>query len=76
MRREKLDLGAVAKSIAADLQEAEPGRRVEFVIESDFDCHGDSRCCERADGKPASQFLEVHLRPPLCPIEFGKSQQT
>jgi light-regulated signal transduction histidine kinase (bacteriophytochrome) len=32
MRREKLDLSDVAKSIATELRVAEPDRRVEFVI--------------------------------------------
>src|SRR6202040_2541302 len=48
MRLEKLDLSAIAKSIAADLQESEPGRSVEFVIENDLTGAGDSQLLRAA----------------------------
>ena len=43
MRREKVDLSAVANAIAVELREAEPGRQVEFVIENSLLAVGDSR---------------------------------
>src|SRR6202035_935325 len=48
IRRESLDLSAIAKSVAAELQEAEPGRQVEFVIENDLTATGDSQLLRAA----------------------------
>jgi len=75
MRREKLDLSAVAKSIAAELQEAEPGRRVEFVIESDLNAVGDSQLLRAAIEnllRNSWKYTSAHLQ---ARIEFGKSRQ-
>src|SRR5882757_6621721 len=75
MRREKLDLSAVAKSIAADLQEAEPGRRVEFVIESDLMAVGDSQLLRAAMENLLRNSWKYTSAHPCARIEFGKSQQ-
>jgi len=64
MRREKLDLSAVAKSIARELQEAEPGRRVEFVIENDLNAVGDSQLLRAAMENLLRNSWEVHFRSP------------
>ncbi len=42
LRREPLDLSAIATDVAAELQQAEPGRRVEFDIEPGLVASGDS----------------------------------
>src|SRR5256714_934271 len=43
LSRVPVDLTAIAKSIAAELQEREPGREVEFVIEDEVTVQGDPR---------------------------------
>src|SRR6185437_697369 len=43
MRREKINLSEVARSIIADLQKAQPERQVEFRIEEGLETTGDSR---------------------------------
>jgi len=43
MRRETVDLTALARTIAAELQKAEPGREVEFVIAEGATATGDRR---------------------------------
>src|SRR6266403_816798 len=72
---EKLDLSAVAKSIAAELQEAEPGRRVEFVIESDLMAVGDSQLLRAAMENLLRNSWKYTSAHPCARIEFGKSQQ-
>jgi signal transduction histidine kinase len=41
MHRENVDLSAMARSIADELRSAEPGRQVEFTIETDLTATGD-----------------------------------
>src|SRR5260221_404227 len=75
IRREKLDLSAVAKSIATELREAEPDRRVEFVIESDLNAVGDSQLVRTALEnllRNSWKYTSGHL---CARIEFGKSRQ-
>jgi light-regulated signal transduction histidine kinase (bacteriophytochrome) len=48
LHREKLDLSAMAKSIATEVQEAEPGRQVEFVIENGLTAVGDPQLLRAA----------------------------
>jgi PAS domain S-box-containing protein len=75
IHHEKLDLSAVAKSIAAELQEAEPGRQVEFVIESGLNAVGDSELLRAAMEnllRNSWKYTSAHAR---ARIEFGKSQQ-
>lgn len=42
LRREPLDLSAMAEDIVAELQQGEPGRRVEVAIEPGLEASGDS----------------------------------
>jgi signal transduction histidine kinase len=75
MRHERLDLSAVAKSIAAELQEAEPGRQVEFVIESDLKAEGDGQLLQMAMEnllRNSWKYTSGHTR---ARIEFGKNRQ-
>jgi signal transduction histidine kinase len=75
MRREKLDLSAVANSIARELQEAEPGRRVEFVIENDLTAVGDSQLLRAAMENLLRNSWKYTSAHSLARIEFGKSRQ-
>lgn len=43
MKREQVDLSALARSVADELQQAEPERRVEFVIQGGLTTRGDKR---------------------------------
>jgi signal transduction histidine kinase len=75
IRRESLDLSAIAKSVAAELQEAEPGRQVEFVIENDLTATGDSQLLRAAIEnllRNSWKYTSGHVS---ARIEFGKSKQ-
>jgi len=74
MRREKLDLSAVAKSIARELQEAEPGRQVEFVIESGLKAMGDSQLLRAAMENLLRNSWKYTSGHPSARIEFGKNE--
>jgi light-regulated signal transduction histidine kinase (bacteriophytochrome) len=75
MRREQLDLSAMAQSIAAELQEAEPGRRVEFVIENDLAAVGDSQLLRTAMENLLRNSWKYTSSHQTARIEFGRSQQ-
>jgi light-regulated signal transduction histidine kinase (bacteriophytochrome) len=75
MRRELLDLSAIAKSIAAELREALPGRAVEFAIENDLTATGDSQLLHTAMENLIGNAWKYTSAHPSARIEFGKSQQ-
>lgn len=74
MRREVVDLSALAKAAAAELQNREPGRQVEFVIAEGMEVNGDKRLLmvvlENLLGN-AWKFTEKH---PRARIECGVTQ--
>jgi signal transduction histidine kinase len=74
MRREKLDLSAVCKSIAEELQRGTPDRDVTFVIKDGLTVEGDSRllrvAVENLLGN-AWKYTSAHSR---ARIEFGFKQ--
>jgi len=74
MRRERLDLSALASSIAGEVQKADPTRHVEFVIAEGLVAEGDSRLLrvvmENLLGN-AWKYTSAHER---TRIEFGASQ--
>lgn len=74
MRREVVDLSALAKAAAAELQNREPGRQVEFVIAEGMEVNGDKRLLmvvlENLLGN-AWKFTEKH---PRARIECGITQ--
>jgi light-regulated signal transduction histidine kinase (bacteriophytochrome) len=70
-----MDLSAVAKSIAAELREAEPGRHVEFVIENDLTAEGDSRLLRAALENLLRNSWKYTSAHPRARIEFGKTRQ-
>ena len=75
LHREKLDLTAVARSIAADLQEADPGRRVEFVIESGLTAVGDPQLLRAAMENLLRNSWKYTSGHPTARIEFGRSKK-
>lgn len=74
MRREVVDLSALAQAIAAELQNRESGRQVEFVITEGMKINGDKRLLmvvlENLLGN-AWKFTEKH---PRARIECGVTQ--
>jgi len=75
MRRERLDLSALARSIAEEVQKADLTRHVEFVIADGLVAEGDWRLLrvvmENLLGN-AWKYTSAHER---ARIEFGASQQ-
>jgi len=73
LHREKLDLSAMAKLIAAELQEAEPSRHVEFVIESGLTAVGDPQLLHAAMENLFRNSWKYTSGHPTARIEFGSS---
>jgi PAS domain S-box-containing protein len=75
MRRERVDLSAMARVVAAELQEREPGREVEFVISERLVARGDPQLLrvvlENLLGN-AWKFTAKHFQ---ARIEFGRVNQ-
>jgi len=76
MRREVVDVSALARSIAAELQQTQPERDVTFLIEDGILANGDARLLrvvlENLLGN-AFKFTRQHAR---ATIEFGMSPGT
>jgi PAS domain S-box-containing protein len=75
MRRERVDLSAMARGIGAELREREPGREVEFAVGERLSAQGDAQLLrvvlENLIGN-AWKFTEKH---PQARIEFGRFTQ-
>jgi len=75
LHREKLDLSALAKAIASELREAEPGRQVEFVIESGLTAVGDPQLLRSAMENLLRNSWKYTSGHPTARIEFGKNNE-
>jgi signal transduction histidine kinase len=75
LHRETLDLSAIANLIAADLQEAEPGRQVEFVIEGGLSSEGDPQLLRAAMENLLRNSWKYTSGHPTARIEFGRSEE-
>jgi light-regulated signal transduction histidine kinase (bacteriophytochrome) len=75
MQKEKLNLSAIAKSVASDLQRSEPSRGVEFVIEEDLFATGDSRLLRVALENLLGNAWKYTSRHCRARIQFGGSQR-
>jgi PAS domain S-box-containing protein len=71
MRRKTVDLSAVVQSVAADLQQTEPGRHVEFVIEPGITAKGDPRLLRLVLENLLGNAWKFTSRHPQARIEFG-----
>jgi signal transduction histidine kinase len=69
--RELVDVSALARAIAADLQQREPARRVEFVIADGLVAHGDARLLGVVLDNLFSNAWKFTARQPRARIEFG-----
>ncbi len=71
MRRESVDLSALARGIAADLQQVEPERRVEFAIEDDVVGMADRELIGNLLENLIGNAWKYTARKPVARIEFG-----
>jgi PAS domain S-box-containing protein len=74
MLRKPVDLSALVHAIAARLQEAEPDRQVEFVIQAELMAHGDARLLEVMLSNLLGNARKFTSKHPSARIEFGSSE--
>jgi len=75
MRYEKVNLSALAKAVVVELQETQPERRVEFVIEEDITAHGDSHLLRVVLENLLNNAWKFTSKHPRARIEFGATQR-
>jgi PAS domain S-box-containing protein len=75
LRRETVDLSAIARSVAADLRALEPQRAVEFVIQDGVIAHGDARLLRAVLENLLGNAWKYTSRHPHARIEFGSEQR-
>ncbi|HXG14674.1 MAG TPA: PAS domain S-box protein [Calidithermus sp.] len=71
MRRERVDLSAVARSVVAQLRRAEPTRRVEVVIAEGLAAEGDPHLLRLVLENLLGNAWKFTAREPEARIEFG-----
>lgn len=75
MRRERVDLSALAWDIATELQEREPGRDVEFVIGERLIARGDTQLLRVVLENLLGNAWKFTAKHPQSRIEFGRLNQ-
>ena len=75
MRRDPVDLSALARSIAADLKKTEPGRQVAFAIADGVVANGDAHLLRVALENLLGNAWKFTSKHPRTRIEFGVSRQ-
>jgi signal transduction histidine kinase len=75
MHRERVDLGALAQSIAAELQHAEPNRKIQFIIGADLTAEGDPRLLRVALQNLLGNAWKFTSQKPQAEIEFGVAEK-
>ncbi|CAA9476148.1 MAG: diguanylate cyclase/phosphodiesterase (GGDEF & EAL domains) with PAS/PAC sensor(s) [uncultured Rubrobacteraceae bacterium] len=73
LRRESVDLSALAAGVAEDLKGAEPGRDVDFVIEGGVTVRGDVGLLKVALENLLGNAWKFTSREPRATIRFGNS---
>lgn len=74
LRRERLNLAGIAKSVASDLQKAEPLRQVEFVFDADIQVSGDPQLLRIALDNLLGNAWKYTAKQQRARIEFGKTE--
>jgi light-regulated signal transduction histidine kinase (bacteriophytochrome) len=69
-----VDLSGIAHRIADELTESNPGRRLEFVIESGISAAGDGRLLEIALTNLLANAVKFTGPRPQARIEFGRTE--
>ena len=75
MRRQTVDLSALAEAIAADLRRDGAGRGVEFVISGGLTAEGDPRLLETALQNLLDNAIKFTAREPHPRVEFGAAER-
>ncbi len=73
--RERVDLSAIVQEIAADLQQRDEQREVEFTIESEREVQGDARLLGAALENLLENAWKFTGEQPVARIEFGAMNQ-
>jgi len=73
IQRSLVDLTAIAQSVAARLQEAEPERPVEFTAQAGLTAQGDARLLEIVLSNLLGNAWKFSGRRPLARVEFGRT---
>jgi len=71
LHTEQIDLSAIARSIVARLQESEPQRRVEFVIQNDLIAKGDAHLMEVVLTNLLGNAFKFTGKTPHPRVDFG-----
>lgn len=74
MRHEVVDLSALARKVAAELRDREPGRQVRFVIAQGLVVRGDGQLLRIALENLLGNAWKYTGKHPLARIEFGVTQ--
>lgn len=75
LHAEPIDLSAIARSIAADLQRTDPGRQVTFTIEPGIMTRGDPRLLRVLLENLLGNAWKYTSRHPTAEIALGRAQQ-
>jgi signal transduction histidine kinase len=75
LRRETIDLSALAASVAEDLSVSQPGRQVEFLVEPGLAAQGDPNLLRLALENLLRNAWKYTGKKPAAKIEFGKTTE-
>lgn len=75
MRREPVDLTLLARSIAAELQQAEPERKLTFLIQDDLKTSADPRLLKIVLENLLGNAFKFTSKQPTATVEFGRIEK-
>jgi len=75
MRKEPFDLAALARSIATEIQKADPNRKVTFLIQDHLKAEGDPRLLRIVLENLLGNAWKFTSKRPKATIEFGQVEQ-
>jgi PAS domain S-box-containing protein len=75
LRREAVDLSAMAQGVATELRQAQPERGAEFIIAPGLSVNGDPRLLRIALMNLLENAWKFTVRQPLTRIEFGAAEK-